>query len=42
MPDATLAPKEITQHACVVLRTDPPVQRLKLKTHVKLTSAAIE
>ncbi|MFA6564888.1 MAG: heparinase II/III family protein [Verrucomicrobiia bacterium] len=36
MPDATLAPKQVTQHACVVLRTDQPVQRLKLKTHVSL------
>jgi len=42
MPDATLAPKEITQHACIVLRTDQPVQRLKLKTQVKLAAAAAE
>lgn len=42
MPDATLASKEITQHACVVLRTDSPVQRLKLKTEIKLTVAASE
>ena len=42
MPDATLASKEITQHACVVLRTDSPVQRLKLKTQIKLTAAASE
>ena len=42
MPNATLAPKEITQHACIVLRTDQPVQRLKLKTQVKLTSATTE
>ncbi|MBI5822290.1 MAG: heparinase II/III family protein [Verrucomicrobia bacterium] len=38
MPDATLAPKEITQHACVVLRTEQPVQHLRLKTQVKLAS----
>ncbi|MBI5687102.1 MAG: heparinase II/III family protein [Verrucomicrobia bacterium] len=42
MPDATLAPNTITQHACVVLRTDQPVQRLKLKTQVALTGAASE
>jgi hypothetical protein len=42
MPDATLAPKEITHHACVVLRSKQPVQRLKSKTHVKLTSATTE
>lgn len=39
MPDATLAPNAITQHACVVLRTERPVQRLKLKTQVKLAGA---
>jgi hypothetical protein len=39
MPDATLAPNKITQHACVVLRTDQPTQRLKLKTQVKLATA---
>jgi hypothetical protein len=42
MPDATLAPNKITQHACVVLRTSQPVQRLKLKTQVKLVAAITE
>lgn len=36
MPDATLAPNKITEHACVVLRTRDPVLRLKLKTQVGL------
>ncbi|MCX6907452.1 MAG: heparinase II/III family protein [Verrucomicrobia bacterium] len=42
MPDATLAPKEITQHVCVVLRTGHPVQRLKLKTRAKLAGGTTE
>lgn len=40
MPNATLAFGKVVQHACVVLRTDQPVQRLKLKTQVKLATAA--
>lgn len=39
MPDATLAFGKVVQHACVVLRTDQPVQQLKLKTEVKLADA---
>lgn len=40
MPDATLAFGKVVQHACVVLRTDQPVHRLKLKTQVKLATVA--
>lgn len=39
MPDATLAPNTITQHACVALRTDHPVERLRLLTRVALAGA---
>lgn len=42
MPDATLAFGKVTQHACVVLRTDKPVLRLKLKTQVALASVTTE
>ena len=36
MPDATLAAGKITEHACVVVRTKAPVQRLKLRTVIAL------
>lgn len=36
MPDATLEPNQITEHACVVVRTAAPVRRLQLSTRVSL------